>query len=264
MVAFNKTDLDFILQQIKLAEAGQPPVNSSVSFGLREVAGTNNSSVVGQALFGSVDQVFPRLTDPNLRTVTFNADGTAFDPNPNIAGDVITTYYYATSGVVYDSAPRLISNLIADQTAANPAAVAAQDTAAGFFGAGYQGANNINTPTGTAADGSLFINNVTPDNGLSAPFNSLFTFFGQFFDHGLDLISKGGAGTVIIPLAPDDPLITVGPDGVANTGDEVPLNRAFMTLSRASIAGVVGAGKDGVIGTADDVHYNVQKLFLAL
>ena len=60
---------------------------------------------------------------------------------------------------------------------------------------------------------SLFIPNVTPDVGLSAPFNSLFTFFGQFFDHGLDLITKGGNGTVFIPLQPDDPLyVPGGPD----------------------------------------------------
>ena len=69
--------------------------------------------------------------------------------------------------------------------------------------------------------GNLFIPNVTPDAGLSAPFNSWFTFFGQFFDHGLDLVTKGGSGTVFIPLQPDDPLITVGPDGIAGTGDEV-------------------------------------------
>ena len=31
------------------------------------------------------------------------------------------------------------------------------------------------------------------------------TFFGQFFDHGLDLVTKGGTGTIFIPLQPDDP-----------------------------------------------------------
>ena len=46
--------------------------------------------------------------------------------------------------------------------------------------------------------------NVAPDAGLSAPFNSMFTFFGQFFDHGLDLANKGG-GTVFVPLKDDDP-----------------------------------------------------------
>ena len=49
-----------------------------------------------------------------------------------------------------------------------------------------------------------------PDEGLSAPFNSWFTLFGQFFDHGLDLVDKGGSGTVFIPLQPDDPLYVAG------------------------------------------------------
>ena len=53
-------------------------------------------------------------------------------------------------------------------------------------------------PTATSDD---FIGNVTPDAGLSAPFNSWFTLFGQFFDHGLDLVTKGGSGTVMHPAA---------------------------------------------------------------
>ena len=47
--------------------------------------------------------------------------------------------------------------------------------------------------TGLGLPQSLFIPNVTPDNGLSAPFNSFFTFFGQFFDHGLDKISTNAS-----------------------------------------------------------------------
>ncbi len=53
---------------------------------------------------------------------------------------------------------------------------------------------------------NIEIANIAPDEGLSAPFNSWFTLFGQFFDHGLDLVNKGGNGTVFIPLLPDDPL----------------------------------------------------------
>ncbi len=68
---------------------------------------------------------------------------------------------------------------------------------------------------------TLFIPNVTTDVGLSPPYNSLFTFFGQFFDHGVDQTVKSG-GTVFVPLQADDPLITLGPDGKAGTGDEVP------------------------------------------
>ena len=62
-------------------------------------------------------------------------------------------------------------------------------------------------PNGIELSGAnVVLPNVAPDVGLSAPFNSWFTLFGQFFDHGLDLVNKGGNGTVFIPLQPDDPL----------------------------------------------------------
>src|SRR4029077_838650 len=94
---------------------------------------------------------------------------------------------------------------------------------------------------------TLPIGHVAPDVGLSAPFNIMFTFFGQFFDHGLDLVNKGGPGTVIVPLQPDDPLFVAGS----------PTN--FMALTRATNL----PGPDGVSGdnpatpqdeSADDIR----------
>ena len=79
------------------------------------------------------------------------------------------------------------------------------------------------------------ITNAAPDEGLSAPFNSWFTLFGQFFDHGLDLVGKGGSGTVFIPLMPDDPLYVPGS----------PTN--FMVLTRAT---VLGRAPDGIMGNS--------------
>jgi Ca2+-binding RTX toxin-like protein len=238
MVTFNKTDLDFILTQIKMAEAGQPPVNPHLAFGLREVAGTNNNAVPGQEDLGSAGQTFPRVTDPYFRTVVVNVDGTIFDPNPGVDGDTITTSYASTDpgDLVIDGDPRTISNLISDQSADNAAAVEAAEAANEALGTGYQPQYNPNTPAGD--DGSLFINNITTDAGLSAPFNTWMTLFGQFFDHGLDLIDKGGSGTIFIPLQPDDPLYVEGS----------PNN--FMVLTRATNL----PGADGVLGTADDVH----------
>ena len=90
---------------------------------------------------------------------------------------------------------------------------------------------------------TLFIPNVTTDVGLSPPYNSMFTFFGQFFDHGVDQTVKGGA-TVYVPLKADDPLITLGPDGKPNTGDEVPASQRFMVLTRAQNQ----PGPDGDLG----------------
>lgn len=85
---------------------------------------------------------------------------------------------------------------------------------------------------GPALDGAVsplipgdiyMIPDIATDEGLSASATSLFTIFGQFFDHGLDLVSKGGNGTVVIPLNPDDPLYVEGS----------PTN--FLTLTRATI-----------------------------
>ena len=105
------------------------------------------------------------------------------------------------------------------------AARVVRDTALEPFGIEMQGDN-------------VYLPNVAPDEGLSASFNSWFTLFGQFFDHGLDLVNKGGSGTVFIPLAEDDPLYVPG----SHTN--------FMVLTRATVT----AGADGVMNTADDVR----------
>ena len=67
----------------------------------------------------------------------------------------------------------------------------------------------------------LDIPNITADYNVSAGYDSWFTLFGQFFDHGLDLIPKAGAA-VIIPLNQDDPLYVTGS------------NSNFMVLTRAA------------------------------
>ena len=119
------------------------------------------------------------------------------------------TSYAQKSGSVIDSQPRVISNLIVDQTETNPAAIAA----AGFpvQDAGqhrHRAVHHAAEPAGSwrraarrlhPAHKTLFIPNVTTDVGLSPPYNSLFTFFGQFFDHGVDQTVKSG-GTVFVPL----------------------------------------------------------------
>ena len=78
---------------------------------------------------------------------------------------------------------------------------------------------------------------------LSPPYNALFTFFGQFFDHGVDQTVKSG-GTVFVPLRADDPLILLGPDGIAGNGDEVTdPTLQFMVLTR----GQQQPGPDGIL-----------------
>ena len=71
---------------------------------------------------------------------------------------------------------------------------------------------------------TLDIPNVTTDVGLSPPFNSLFTIFGQFFDHGLDKITNGGNGTVFVPVKADDPLVAAARTASRATPTRSPPN----------------------------------------
>src|SRR5262249_14913248 len=266
-VHFIRSDLDFILDQIHVAErnaAGEDLVdllpNIRVPFGLRTVDGSENNlinfDVPDQTHFGAADTVFPRLTDPIFRPadpVTFDPDG----PGGQAVGD--PTSFGQTNGFVFDSQPRVISNLIVDQTPNNPAAYAtAYDpgadgilhTADDVLKPGVQIVTDpgLDKIFGTADDSQVFFfPNLSPDVGLSAPFNEWFTFFGQFFDHGLDLVTKGGNGFIFIPLQPDDPLFNPGPDGIPNTADDGP---NFMIETRATML----PGPDGILGTADDIH----------
>ena len=290
-------DLAFILKQIKIAERHATTLTSSnpcgtllaqpgdgipdtqqvpdilTSYGLRTVDGScNNLGTVVSApapdepvappsgnpnpsYFGSSSQVFPRLTTPVFRSAEpITADLPVGPPGP--------TSYAQKTGSVVDSQPRLISNLIDDQTSTNPAAVAAALRPIRSQHPDTPTATPCTTdpdplaapptegvPAGcTPSHDTLFIPNISTNSGLSPPYNSLFTFFGQFFDHGLDQTVKSGS-SVFIPLQADDPLIA-GPDHVLDTADDLPPPQRFMVLTRAQNQ----PGADGLLGTADDVQ----------
>jgi Ca2+-binding RTX toxin-like protein len=269
------SDLKFILAQTKIAEhhaytltpdhlcdtmIGTGPnqfPSALVSKGLRTVDGSCNNLIPGQEGFGAADELFPRISSKSFRGAEGVESGFFGPGSPAVP----SSSYVQTSGNVFDSTPRTISNLIVDQTRTNPAAIAA----AGFPVRSQDGTQIPNCTTDPdplatppvegvpegclPSKGTLFIPNVTTDVGLSPPYNSLFTLFGQFFDHGVDQTVKDG-GTVYVPLKDDDPLITVGPDGVANTGDEVGPSQRFMVLTR----GKNQPGEDGVLGTEDDIR----------
>lgn len=145
MVAYIRSDLDFILAQIKVAEkhaayivnpldpnaaplygaglAGQvgsvPSYNLSI--GLRTVDGQNNNLLPGQEKWGAADMPFPELLDPTFRPAE-NVPGNFLPPG---APAVPTSYAPSNNpgSMVFDSSLRTISNLIVDQTLANPAAI---------------------------------------------------------------------------------------------------------------------------------------------
>ena len=74
-----------------------------------------NHLTPGETNFGAADQVFPRLGNSVYR----DAD----DLPPGFGPPNTPTSYNQTKGIVADADPRIISNMIVDQTATNPAAV---------------------------------------------------------------------------------------------------------------------------------------------
>ncbi len=224
-------DLDFILEQIKISEAhvaaGPGPANDpyncaaliggpgtipagnnavELPFGLRVLDGSCNNLLPGNEGWGAANEEFIHLIPPVF------ADAEDFDPDgPGGAPATPTTYNSSnpgTGGYIIDSRPRTVSNLIVDQTPGNPAALAA--------------GGGVNATV--TARNDVVIENESTDEGLGAPFNDMLTFFGQFFDHGLDLKTTNSE-FVYVPLNSDDPLYTPGS----------PLN--FMLLSRTTTPG---------------------------
>src|SRR3954462_11573227 len=269
-------DLAFILKQIKIAEhhaATATPANpcgtlvgrgpdqipdALTSYGLRTVDGSCNNLLPGREKFAAADVPFPRLAGSPVFKQAEGAPAGFFGAG---SPAIPSSSYAQKKGFVFDTQPRVISNLISDQTSTNPAAVAAALFPVRTQGNPASATPCTTEPTGTTpgvpagctpAHKTLFIPNVTTDVGLSPPFNSWFTFFGQFFDHGVDHTVKSG-GTVFGPLHDDDPLVTLGPDGILNTGDEVPVGKRFMVLTRAQNQ----PGPDGILG--DDLATSARR-----
>jgi Ca2+-binding RTX toxin-like protein len=276
------SDLSFILKQIKIAETHVASTTSATGpcgallgnganqlsspllmFGLRTVDGSCNNLQAGRSEFGAADTRFPRHATP-----VFKPADDSNVPGIGPVGPPGLTSYAQKSGAVVDAQPRLASNLIVDQTSTNPAAVAA----AGFpVRTQHDPDRRPAVPCTTDPDPlavppvaavpadctpshqTLFIPNVTTDVGLSPPYNSLFTLFGQFFDHGLDSVSKSG-GSVFVPLPSDDPLIA-GPNHQLGDADDLPADKRFMVLTRAAN----GPGPDGAVGTADDEQNGINR-----
>ncbi len=211
--------------------------------GLRQVSGRQNNlfqnapvttamdAAVAEDL-GAADRPFPRLGPVNWRA-------TEAGTFPGVPAAPTT---YQSRGVsVQDTQPRVISNLVADQNpTTNAAALAAAGGPALDAGIGAL-PPGLNNPGNTA----LILN--VPPGGLPAPgqpalapTSGMFTLFGQFFDHGLDLVGKTSTEVVVIPLDASDPLFVTG--GPTN----------FMLANRT----VVDGNLDGVNSTTPWIDQN--------
>ena len=233
----SESDLAYILDQIKIAEAhaatlnpdgsvkpGTNPYqpvgatatdipNNQLALGLRQIDGRNNNlttgfsswngfeyvagGTVGKSTWGSAGQPFKRTTPVSYKGL-FGTGGTRAD-----------------AGHITDNEIRTISNLIADQSSTNPAATAAANKA------------NSGAEEGLVSKGtnSYVIPNVAVNAGVNAPNNGIFSLFGQFFDHGLDLVGKSSTQKIKVCLKSDDPLVV---SGAATAGQCMSTGRSIL------------------------------------
>jgi len=225
-------DYEFLRAQIDLAAAGNEPVLITDPTGLRDLGGLGNN--IFNPAFATADSIFRRFSfnsltaglrgnqeaftgslgttlfdwspsalglssmgytiqgQPNLFGVAFNNDlnyaktygGFVQNPlQPSGWGySTGTVLDYSVRGTtITDGNPRLISNLISNQADQNLLQV--QD-------------DPLSTPGGRL-------------NPLTGPINPLpssmyLASWGQYFDHGLDLLLKGVDGKVQVPILPGD------------------------------------------------------------
>ena len=140
----------------------------------------------------SLKEIFPNTRGPyglrtidgwmnNLENENFGAVGYKFTRllEPEWSNTDVEGLTYQNHGDVVDSSVRRISSAICDQDPHT---------------------NIVSKYMGVPMTGEPVIPMVATDEGLSASPNSLISFFGQFFDHGLDLIGKSSERFVILPL----------------------------------------------------------------
>ena len=230
-----QSDLEFILDQVKIGQANAARTNATLAYtdpatvldsnycisqadidngvgadrsnlypftalgaanattqpwGLRTVDGTCNNLTPAGTKWGSADQQFKPIDNTGVLASGYTTPFGTSSTKPRIQ----------------DYSARTVSSLISDQTNSNPAAIAAAGGAGNCTATVVDPLNHANTLSNKLCK----IENIASPRTTLAGYNSLFTLFGQFFDHGLDLIPKSGQ-KVNIRILPGDPLYSSAP-----------------------------------------------------
>ncbi|MGE0053552.1 MAG: peroxidase family protein [Hyphomicrobium sp.] len=253
MINLSSADLNYLLQQVNIGADYSQLTSPLDPLGVREVSGQNNNLVGGFVYnpdgtvtwtgnnlngdWGQADTDFPRLfyTDtPGAPSygITYGSEtriaiADAAGNQPIVNGALNPTWtptFTAVTATELGTSPRTITQLISssdvdpNSPTFNPAAAAAMAALGG------QPVDTANSVVGTATTAKL------PDPGIlgGVPFNEYFVAFGQFFDHGLDFISKNG-GYVLIRLSPTDPLYDENANPANPFANTMMLSRAKLT-----------------------------------
>jgi len=171
---------------------------------------------------------------------------TVYDYTPRLISQEVSSSYTSAPGTAFEqlSALERVDILSGGTTYTDHSLYKITDIKTGSFLVGGYDADGNASPTGTWFKEDFIRNlahGITGDPSISG----FSTLFGQFLDHGLDFLEKGGntingvSAKIVIPLDPSDPLWSA--------------NQGKLTISRATVYNPEAAGADGEFGTSDDI-----------
>jgi Ca2+-binding RTX toxin-like protein len=217
-------------------------------------------------------KLWSQFTNADKALVQDSTYGVRIDANGNID---LSNRYANPFLTVYDATPRSISQLVDSQAAlerVDAASIAADPINGGYFTDNLTyDVTDVTTALVTHQVTEKFQRNLNTLGG-DPSLSGWNTLFGQFFDHGLDFIGKGGNTTlqpgqdgvlgtaddvkvgskIYIPLDPSDPLYRAP---VYDTGGNlIDPGNTKLSISRATVANPDAAGADGLFRTADDIQ----------
>jgi Ca2+-binding RTX toxin-like protein len=233
MITLSLQDIRFLLSRsrgewLPEEQGGLAPLGPT---GIRHVEGFGNNTTNMSApnwWNGAADTLFPRMTFNRL-TDTLKKNDVISAPFANATRGPAAKITIGDTAIVKGQTvdalnPRNISNLIADSS--NPIGFQSLDPNDPNYQAKAE-LKLMDDPTGRVSPITGAINPLAYSNWMSQ--------FGQFFDHGLDFVTKGTDGKVQVDLLPSDGLYTA--------------NRATaITASRSDTANVtIGVGSTDVL-----------------
>ncbi|MDH4404540.1 MAG: peroxidase family protein [Cyanobium sp. D14.bin.5] len=216
---------------------------------------------------GATGTLFRRLTSQsfsnNINTLTnqpkggftINFSNGAVNYNPAYGLDYAVRGYTTPSNpFIFDASPRIISNLVSNQNGKTALQVQDDPYARQWTQTGTQAGKRVSQRNNTRHETILTGGDGTANSGNPLPNSGFFALFGQYNDHGLDFLSKGNDGSLLIPLLPGDSLYT--PGSATN----------FMALSRTNtVQVVIGEGSRdalvaelGLAGFSRPTQWNVK------
>jgi len=204
-VSLSISDLRFLLSRVRWdwlpeEQGGLAPLGPT---GIRRNQGFANHSRDPLALnfwFGAGDTLFPRLTFNRLTAPGGKSNdiiSRPFSTAVRAPGTLVTLGYTTTVGGQLKDGynPRNISNLIADSS--NPIGFSSLNPADPNY-TQKQLLKLQDNPTGRLSPTSGALNPLVYSNFMAQ--------LGQFFDHGLDFVDKGGEGSIDVKLIASDGL----------------------------------------------------------